>query len=115
MPTSRPWMRLARLAAMRSLSKYWVEDPQGIAWETFHSLSSIPVFGEDAATVKASEGDSACCIPLAKQPSDKADAACCVPKAAQPGKRLLRLLIRTQWAKSLTWYSFARVTPPAPF
>ncbi|MGH8654091.1 MAG: hypothetical protein ACREYE_18845, partial [Gammaproteobacteria bacterium] len=30
-----------------------MEDPQGTAWETFHSLSAIPVFGEDAATVKA--------------------------------------------------------------
>lgn len=66
--------------------KYWVEDPQGIAWETFHSLSTIPVFGEDAAAGKAGEDDSACCIPLAKQPSEKADAACCVPRVAQPGQ-----------------------------
>lgn len=27
--------------------KYWSVDPQGIAWEAFHSLSSIPMFGED--------------------------------------------------------------------
>lgn len=27
--------------------KYWTVDPQGIAWEAFHSLESIPVFGED--------------------------------------------------------------------
>ena len=27
--------------------KYWVTDPSGIAWETFHTLSSIPVYGED--------------------------------------------------------------------
>ncbi len=67
--------------------KYWVEDPQGIAWETFHSLSTIPVFGEEAASAGAGEGgDSACCIPLAKQPREKADAACCVPKVAQPGQ-----------------------------
>jgi catechol 2,3-dioxygenase-like lactoylglutathione lyase family enzyme len=30
--------------------KYWIEDPQGIAWETFHTLDSIPVFGADTAT-----------------------------------------------------------------
>jgi hypothetical protein len=27
--------------------KYWVTDPIGIAWETFHTLASIPVYGED--------------------------------------------------------------------
>jgi hypothetical protein len=26
--------------------KYWITDPQGIAWETFHSLDAIPMFGE---------------------------------------------------------------------
>jgi len=25
--------------------KYWTTDPQGIAWETFHTLESIPVYG----------------------------------------------------------------------
>ena len=25
--------------------KYWVQDPQGLAWETFHTLGYIPVFG----------------------------------------------------------------------
>ena len=29
--------------------KYWVTDPTGIAWETFHTLGSIPVSGEDTA------------------------------------------------------------------
>ena len=29
--------------------KYWVTDPTGIAWETFHTLGSIPVYGEDTA------------------------------------------------------------------
>lgn len=26
--------------------KYWITDPQGIAWEQFHTLGSIPVFSE---------------------------------------------------------------------
>ena len=26
--------------------KYWITDPTGIAWETFRSLSRIPVYGE---------------------------------------------------------------------
>lgn len=56
-------------------NKYWVEDPQGIAWETFHTLGGIPVFGEDAAAPAA----AACGVPLAQQPQDRAAAACCVP------------------------------------
>jgi catechol 2,3-dioxygenase-like lactoylglutathione lyase family enzyme len=26
--------------------KYWVQDPSGIAWESFHSLATIPFYGE---------------------------------------------------------------------
>ena len=29
--------------------KYWVTDPQGVAWEQFHTLESIPVFSEKRA------------------------------------------------------------------
>ena len=28
-------------------NKYWVEDPAGVAWETFHSLATVAVYGED--------------------------------------------------------------------
>lgn len=42
--------------------KYWVLDPQELAWENFHTLEGIPVFGEDTATKQAG---AACCIPLA--------------------------------------------------
>lgn len=39
--------------------KYWTQDPQGIAWESFHSLESIPTFnGGDAKPA-----GSGCCIP----------------------------------------------------
>ena len=27
--------------------KYWVTDPQGLIWETYHTLKSVPVFGND--------------------------------------------------------------------
>lgn len=47
--------------------KYWTVDPQGIAWEAFHSLSSIPMFGDDQVIQLAQA--SACCKPLA---SDRA-------------------------------------------
>ena len=55
--------------------KYWIEDPQGVAWETFHTLGAIPVFGEEDERPSDSR---ACCIPLAeRRGSDKR--ACCVP------------------------------------
>ncbi|MBI5258076.1 MAG: glyoxalase/bleomycin resistance/dioxygenase family protein [Burkholderiales bacterium] len=40
--------------------KHWVTDPQGIAWEHFHTLGNIPVFSE--AQAPAGEA-SACCAP----------------------------------------------------
>jgi hypothetical protein len=39
--------------------KYWITDPQGIAWEQFHTLGSIPVFSEQQAA--AASPSSACC------------------------------------------------------
>ena len=44
--------------------KYWTLDPQGIAWESFHTLDSVPVFGEDTAG-KAMEPARVCCAPSA--------------------------------------------------
>jgi len=41
-------------------NKYWTLDPQGIAWETFHSLASIPLFGDDTP-VPVKKVASACC------------------------------------------------------
>jgi len=60
-------------------NKYWVRDPAGVAWETFHSLGSAPVYGEDAdqrAEQQACASDSACCGPQATIAKAKA-AACC--------------------------------------
>ena len=61
--------------------KHWVTDPQGIAWEHYHTLDSIPVFSEGAPTADG----SACCAP---QPAAAAPAtvaaeasACCAPAA----------------------------------
>lgn len=51
--------------------KYWVNDPSGIAWETFHTLDSIPVFGEDAASSKAPQE------PGAKSKSSCSGSGCC--------------------------------------
>jgi hypothetical protein len=40
--------------------KYWVTDPQGMAWEQFHTLDSIPVFSQ---AKPAPAQASACCAP----------------------------------------------------
>jgi len=70
--------------------KYWVTDPTGIAWETFHTLGSIPVYGEDTAVFdhgassvpvkKQTSGKSECCVPTKPV---AADAACCEPAASE--------------------------------
>ena len=39
--------------------KYWSLDPQGIAWEAFHTLESIPTFNESEAETPA----QGCCVP----------------------------------------------------
>jgi hypothetical protein len=54
--------------------KYWVSDPQGIVWETFHTFDNSPVFGEHHTPA----AKSGCCIPLAKAGPTGAS-PCCVP------------------------------------
>jgi predicted enzyme related to lactoylglutathione lyase len=57
--------------------KYWATDPTGIAWETYHTLDSVPVFGGQAA--------SGCCVPEPAAATvsscipvkDKASSGCC--------------------------------------
>ena len=44
--------------------KHWITDPQGVAWEHFHTLADVPTFSAKVAT---------------------APEACCAPRAA-PGK-----------------------------
>ena len=44
--------------------KYWTLDPQGIAWESFHTLESVPMFGEDTRSKAAAAAPkAACCQP----------------------------------------------------
>ena len=43
--------------------KYWTLDPQGIAWESFHTLDSVPVFGQDARPKAEAPQAAACCGP----------------------------------------------------
>ncbi|MCW5666762.1 MAG: glyoxalase/bleomycin resistance/dioxygenase family protein [Piscinibacter sp.] len=54
--------------------KHWVTDPQGIAWEHFHTLGNIPVFSEG----QPADAAAACCTPAAAATSTQAS-ACCAP------------------------------------
>jgi catechol 2,3-dioxygenase-like lactoylglutathione lyase family enzyme len=60
--------------------KAWVEDPSGLAWETFFSFGESAVYGEDQPAL------SACCPEesektLAAPARVSASAACCAPTA----------------------------------
>ncbi len=92
--------------------KHWITDPQGIAWEHYHTLGEIAVFNQ----ASQGSGAAACCAPRAANPqstgcsptgcspanasanaspeastnaparADQSSAACCAPAAmATPG------------------------------
>lgn len=42
--------------------KYWAEDPQGVRWETFHTLGEATTYSAPAAQVESGKSD-ACCGP----------------------------------------------------
>ena len=47
-------------------NKHWTRDPQGIAWEAFHTLDSVPMYEEDSTAVEKSACGTAatqCCAP----------------------------------------------------
>lgn len=50
--------------------KHWVTDPSGIAWETYHTLGEVPMFGTDertptprACATPTPQGNATCCAP----------------------------------------------------
>ena len=45
--------------------KYWTLDPQGVAWESFHTLDSVPTYGS-ATRIELAEPKAACCAPAAR-------------------------------------------------
>ncbi len=49
--------------------KHWVTDPQGVAWETYRTLDTVPTYHGDAAQAPA------CCAP--KADATPAARACC--------------------------------------
>lgn len=59
--------------------KHWTIDPQGLAWEHFHTMSDALEFGNDAANQTG-----ACCIPVrgSDQDAPSGKAACCIPNGS---------------------------------
>ena len=47
--------------------KYWTVDPQGIAWESFHTLDSVPLYGKDTGELAR----AACCSPAMVSATEK--------------------------------------------
>ena len=54
--------------------KYWITDPQGIAWETYRTLGEAQIYG---AATKKSEIGAACCSPKPETIPSKTAAKCC--------------------------------------
>jgi catechol 2,3-dioxygenase-like lactoylglutathione lyase family enzyme len=52
--------------------KYWIEDPQGVIWENYHTMEQIDVFGGDAFT-----GGTGCCEPTFSKNGQWSTGACC--------------------------------------
>ena len=71
--------------------KYWVTDPTGIAWESFHTLASIPVYGEDTAVFDhgmsvvpagaTAASHSGCCVPTPESEPTPRRSGCCASDA----------------------------------
>lgn len=49
--------------------KYWTLDPQGVAWESFHTPDTIPVFGADSASPAQAKETNACCATTLREPA----------------------------------------------
>jgi catechol 2,3-dioxygenase-like lactoylglutathione lyase family enzyme len=57
--------------------KSWIEDPQGVQWETFLTSGESTVYGRDHVEQAAAEvSEAACCAP-----------SCCAPRAGLPSQR----------------------------
>jgi hypothetical protein len=61
--------------------KAWIDDPAGIAWETFHTTGESTSYGDgtgENGVRIAHKKESACCAPeTAASPASKPASACC--------------------------------------
>lgn len=57
-------------------NKYWVTDPTGIAWETFHTLGTVPTFSGLTEHAPAVQAQDACCAPQTQAAVVKTSGCC---------------------------------------
>lgn len=65
--------------------KYWLADPQGVAWEQFHTLGSIPVFSARKSTLNQPQTNTCCTSNATTNIATESSGTCCTP-AASSGK-----------------------------
>ena len=75
---SAPLMQKGTTCCYAQSDKYWLTDPSGIAWESFHTSSDVALFGED--TTAETTNLNACCGPQATETK----AGGCGPTAGAP-------------------------------
>jgi catechol 2,3-dioxygenase-like lactoylglutathione lyase family enzyme len=61
--------------------KYWITDPQGVAWETFRSLATVPFYSPDDAPGAEAATDT-CCAPVTAVAAPASTKSCCAPAKA---------------------------------
>jgi hypothetical protein len=54
--------------------KSWVEDPNGIAWEAYHTMEDAQIYSGSDAVAHNAVNEAACCTP------ETAQGVCCAPK-----------------------------------
>ena len=57
--------------------KAWVNDPNGLRWETFFTFGEATVYGEDEPGAALAAPREACCAPAAKTETPASAKACC--------------------------------------
>ena len=85
------------------------DGPAGVAWETFHTLDTIPMYGEDTRT---SAMQSACCIPLPQFEGQSESSACCIPLAESTASGPDKACCMSERTYHVLFLCTA--TPPAP-
>lgn len=55
--------------------KNWIDDPQGVRWETFLTTGESTVYGAEAL-----ESAAACCVPVAGASQTEGAGPCCTPQ-----------------------------------
>ncbi|MGM0421790.1 MAG: ArsI/CadI family heavy metal resistance metalloenzyme [Pseudomonadota bacterium] len=58
--------------------KSWVEDPNGVAWEVYHTMEDVELFSENA-----DQAETACCTPEAE--AEKKTSSCATPSEKASG------------------------------